>query len=181
MTLQLGLHQYKVALFVDHFVEGDEGSYRPKWSKLLQNNREWQWLWEETSVLKVMSSNPSTIYWMDIFSHTFDVQIVMFVWKDRNKRKRGLGWLFQAEKHKLHFQVSFRAWNSHFWRKKNFHQSLNTNWKFISVLPRMELTPVWTHPISHAHIPTSYIHTAYHYYYTHTRQRYERLFVRDRI
>ena len=160
MTLQLGLHQYKVALFVDHFVEGDEGSYRPKWSKLLQNNREWQWLWEETSVLKVMSSNPSTIYWMDIFSHTFDVQIVMFVWKDRNKRKRGLGWLFQAEK---------------------FHQSLNTNWKFISVLPRMELTPVWTHPISHAHIPTSYIHTAYHYYYTHTRQRYERLFVRDRI
>ena len=24
------------------------------------------WLWEETHVLKVVSSNPSTVYWMDI-------------------------------------------------------------------------------------------------------------------
>ena len=30
-----------------------------------------QWLWEETHVPKVMSSNPGTIYWMDIFSHTY--------------------------------------------------------------------------------------------------------------
>ena len=26
-----------------------------------------KWLWEETHVLKVMSSNPVTIYWTDIF------------------------------------------------------------------------------------------------------------------
>ena len=34
-----------------------------------------------------MCSNPSTVYWMDIFSHLFVVTIVMFVWKDENKRK----------------------------------------------------------------------------------------------
>ena len=33
----------------------------------------------ETRDSKVMGSNPSTIYWMDIFSHTFVVKIVMFV------------------------------------------------------------------------------------------------------
>ena len=26
------------------------------------------WLWEETRVLKFVGSNPSTIYWMDIFN-----------------------------------------------------------------------------------------------------------------
>ena len=31
--------------------------------------------------------DPSTIYWMDIFSHLFVVKIVMFVWKDKNKLK----------------------------------------------------------------------------------------------
>ena len=25
------------------------------------------WLWAETHVLKIVGSNPSTIYWMDIF------------------------------------------------------------------------------------------------------------------
>ena len=46
-----------------------------------------QWLWEETLAPKVVGSNPSTVYWMDIFSHLFVVTIVMFVWKDENKRK----------------------------------------------------------------------------------------------
>ena len=32
------------------------------------------------------------IYWMDIFSHLFVVKIVMYVWKDENKWKRGRGW-----------------------------------------------------------------------------------------
>ena len=41
-----------------------------------------QWLREETHVLKVVGSNPSTKYWMDIFSHIVVVKIVMFVWKD---------------------------------------------------------------------------------------------------
>ena len=38
-------------------------------------------------------SNPGAVYWMDIlhFSHLFVVKIVMFVWKDENKRKRGRG------------------------------------------------------------------------------------------
>ena len=37
------------------------------------------WLWEETHVPKVVSLNPSTVYWMDIFSHLFVVKIVMCV------------------------------------------------------------------------------------------------------
>ena len=34
------------------------------------------WLWEETHVLKVVCSNPSTVYWMDIFSNIFVAKIV---------------------------------------------------------------------------------------------------------
>ena len=37
------------------------------------------WLWEETHVPKVVSSNPGTIYRMDIFSHSFVAKIVMSV------------------------------------------------------------------------------------------------------
>ena len=36
--------------------------------------------------------NPGTVSWMDIFSHLFVVKIVMCVWKDENKWKRGRGW-----------------------------------------------------------------------------------------
>ena len=36
-------------------------------------------LWEETDVPKVMSSNPGTIYWIDIFSKLLVVKIVMCV------------------------------------------------------------------------------------------------------
>ena len=32
---------------------------------------------EDTRVPKVVSSNPSTVYWMDIFSDLFVVKIVM--------------------------------------------------------------------------------------------------------
>ena len=34
-----------------------------------------QCLWEKTHVPKVVGSNPSTVYWMDIFSHLFVVKI----------------------------------------------------------------------------------------------------------
>ena len=48
---------------------------------------------EGDSSPKVVGSNPSTIYWMNILSHLFVVRIVMFVLKDENKRKRGRrGW-----------------------------------------------------------------------------------------
>ena len=46
-------------------------------------------LWEETHALKVVGSNPSTVYWMDIFN-IFIVKIVTFVWKYENKRRNGL-------------------------------------------------------------------------------------------
>ena len=36
------------------------------------------WLWEETHVPKVVSSNPSTVYWMAILTFNF-VKIVMGV------------------------------------------------------------------------------------------------------
>ena len=35
-------------------------------------------LWEETHALKFVGSNPSTVYWMDIFN-IFIVKIVTFV------------------------------------------------------------------------------------------------------
>ena len=50
-----------------------------------------QWLWEKTHVPKVVSSNPSTAYWMDIFSQLFDVKIVMCVRKEENKNKKEAG------------------------------------------------------------------------------------------
>ena len=51
-----------------------------------------QWLWEENHVPKVVSSNPGTAYWMAISSFLFVVKIVICVWKDENKLKRGRGW-----------------------------------------------------------------------------------------
>ena len=42
-------------------------------------------------VPKVVSLNPGTIYWIDIFSRLFVVKIVICVWKDENKWKRGRG------------------------------------------------------------------------------------------
>ena len=32
-------------------------------------------VWEETHVPKVVGSNPSTVYWMDIYSHSFVVKL----------------------------------------------------------------------------------------------------------
>ena len=43
---------------------------------------------------EVVGSNPGTVYWMELtFFHIFVVKIVlMFVWKDRKKRKEaGVG------------------------------------------------------------------------------------------
>ena len=36
------------------------------------------WLWEEPHVPKVVCSNPSAVYWTDIFSHLFVIKMVMF-------------------------------------------------------------------------------------------------------
>ena len=36
-------------------------------------------LWEETHFPKVVSLNPCTIYWMDIFSHLFILKIRMCI------------------------------------------------------------------------------------------------------
>ena len=43
---------------------------------------------DETHMLKVVGPNPSTVYWMDIFSK---IKMVRFVRKDENKWKRGRG------------------------------------------------------------------------------------------
>ena len=52
-----------------------------------------QWLCDETRKLKVVRSNPSTVYWMGIFAliccqNFIDVCLKM----TKNKRKRGRGW-----------------------------------------------------------------------------------------
>ena len=46
------------------------------------------WLWEVTHVWKAVGSNPSAVYWMNIFSHWFVVKIVLFRWKDRKLMKK---------------------------------------------------------------------------------------------
>ena len=59
------------------------------------------WLSEETLNQKVVSLNPGAGYWKDIFSHLYVLRIVMFVWKDENKRKRGQGWPIFLEKDQI--------------------------------------------------------------------------------
>ena len=49
------------------------------------------WLWEETRVLKVVGSNPSTIFLMDIFTH-ISCKNCNVCLKAQNKLKRGRGW-----------------------------------------------------------------------------------------
>ena len=39
--------------------------------------------------LVVVSSNPGTAYWIDIFSQIITVKIDLFLWKDKNNSKRG--------------------------------------------------------------------------------------------
>ena len=46
----------------------------------------------ETHILKVVGSNPSNIYWMDIFSLICRKIVLIFLKKTENKRKRGRGW-----------------------------------------------------------------------------------------
>ena len=43
------------------------------------------------SIQKVVGWNPSTAYWMDIFSQIFVAKFVMFVRKGKNKLKKGPG------------------------------------------------------------------------------------------
>ena len=44
---------------------------------------------------KVVSSNPSTVYWMDIFSHLFAVKFVMLFEKTKiNEKEAGVGPFF---------------------------------------------------------------------------------------
>ena len=45
-----------------------------------------KWLWEETHVPNVVSSNPGTIYWMDIFHKVFVVKFVFEKPKSNEKR-----------------------------------------------------------------------------------------------
>ena len=58
-----------------------------------------QWLCDETRKLKVVRSNPSTVYWMGIFAliccqNFIDVCLKM----TKNKRKRGRGWTIFLKK-----------------------------------------------------------------------------------
>ena len=66
-------------------VRSSESSAKATWlSRSIKSTKLWagalvEGLWEEARVPKVMSSSPSIISWMDIFSHLFIVRIVMFV------------------------------------------------------------------------------------------------------
>ena len=51
-----------------------------------------KWLWEETHVLKVVSSNPITIYWMQFFTLIFCKICYICLKKTENKRKRSQEW-----------------------------------------------------------------------------------------
>ena len=51
-----------------------------------------QWLWQQTHVVKVMSSNPNTIYWMKFLTLICFQICNVCLEKTENKRKRGRGW-----------------------------------------------------------------------------------------
>ena len=51
------------------------------------------WLWEETHVRKVVGLNPGTVYWMNIFTHIFVVNICNVCYKRLkiNEKEAGIG------------------------------------------------------------------------------------------
>ena len=66
------------------------------------------WLWEDTHVLNIVGSNPSTIYWVDSFLHLIVVKIAMFVWKDKSIQKLEITLIWK------HFN-SFLPWQSKYY------------------------------------------------------------------
>ena len=50
------------------------------------------YLWDKTHVLKVVGSNLSTVYWMDVFHISLLKKCNVCLKKIENKRKRGRGW-----------------------------------------------------------------------------------------
>ena len=57
--------------------------------------------------MKVVGSNPRSIYWMNIFSHSIVAKKLMFVRKDENKRKRGQGSHFKKLLNKAGFELKW--------------------------------------------------------------------------
>ena len=62
-------------------------NFQPIWAGALV-----QWLWEEDSRSKGRGFKSQHCILDRHFSHLFVVRIIMFVWKDENKLKRGQGW-----------------------------------------------------------------------------------------
>ena len=54
-------------------------------------------VWEETHVPKVVGSNPSTVYWMDIYSHSFVVKL--FEKTKMNEKRPGSSPILCKRKH----------------------------------------------------------------------------------
>ena len=94
------------------------------------------WLWEETHVPKVVSSNRDTVYWMDIFSHLFVVQIVMCVWKRWKwmKKRPGLAHFFKK-------MFYFYLFNILLWRTPVFQETKATLMR--SSLQRLQIGTRW--------------------------------------
>ena len=65
---------------------------------------------EKTHVPDIMSSNPGTLNWMDIFSHLFVVKICVFERTKINEKEAGVG---PFKKHRYDFcplvNESYRA------------------------------------------------------------------------
>ena len=53
------------------------------------------WLWVTTDVWKIVGSNPGAVYWLDIFSHWFVVNIVCLKIPKINVKRPGLAHLFK--------------------------------------------------------------------------------------
>ena len=67
-----------------------------------------QWLWEKTHVPKVMSSNPITVYWMDIFPFICCRHCNVCLKKTKiNEKEAGFGAKKVSRKNNLTFQNIF--------------------------------------------------------------------------
>ena len=74
------------------------------------------WLLEETQILKALSSNPSTVNWMELFTLICRKICNVCLKKTKNKRNRGRGWPIKKHKKKQnkagfdHYLKRFNYW-----------------------------------------------------------------------
>ena len=100
------------------------------------------YLWDKTHVLKVVGSNLSTVYWMDVFHISLLKKCNVCLKKIENKRKRGQGWPIK------NIQIT-----------DDLHWDLNydhsTICRFLVILPHQPYLPTYLPTYLPASLPTT--------------------------